>query len=291
MDTTQNINYREDRPDLGIPVIDFHIHPIYYDYYRESTLEWIKKPQSPQSWDEFYTKNSDPAYFADYLKRCGVDYAVIMADHTPIVNGMCSNEYVLNFCKDYKELIPFASINPYMTSNLAVELKRLINKGFRGIKFYPTYQYFYVNEPLLYPLYTCAQDLQIPVLFHTGTSVFKGARLKYGDPIYLDDLAVDFPELKIVMVHSGRGTWYDLAVSLCRLHQNIHMEVAGLPPQKLLDYFPELEKVADQVIFGSDWPGVLDIGENINTIKQLDLRKDTKLKILGGNASQLLGLN
>ena len=276
---------------MAIPIVDFHIHPIYYEYYRESTLEWIKELQSPQSWDEFYTKNSDPAYFVDYLKRCGVDYAVILADHTPIVNGMCSNEYVLNFCADYEELIPFASINPYMTPNMAEELKRLVKKGFRGIKFYPTYQYFYVNEPLLYPLYACAQDLQIPVMFHTGTSVFKGARLKYGDPIYLDDLAVDFPEMKILMVHSGRGIWYDRAVFLCRLHQNIHMEVAGLPPQKLLDYFPELEKVADQVIFGSDWPGVLDIGENIDAVKKLNLSEEAKLKILGGNAAKLLDLN
>lgn len=270
------------------PIIDFHIHPIYYEYYRESTLNWIKELQSPRSWDEFYANNSDPGYFVEYLKRCGVDYAVILADRTPLVNGMCSNEYVLKFCADHEMLIPFASINPYMTANMAEELKRLVGKGFRGIKFYPTYQYFYVNDPILYPLYACAQELQIPVMFHTGTSVFKGARLKYGDPIYLDDVAVDFPEMKIVMVHSGRGIWYERAFFLCRLHQNINMEVAGLPPQKLLDYFPELEKVADQVIFGSDWPGVRHIDANIEAIKDLNLTEEAKVKILGKNAAKLL---
>ena len=276
---------------MGKPIIDFHIHPIYYEYYQESTLNWIKELQGPPNWDDFYAKYSDPDYFVNYLKQSGVDYAVILADYTPLVNGMCSNEYVLNFCADYEELIPFASINPYMTMNMAQELKRLVTKGFRGIKFYPTYQYFYVNDPLLYPLYACAQDLQIPVMFHTGTSVFKGARLKYGDPIYLDDLAVDFPEMKIIMVHSGRGIWYERAFFLCRLHQNIHMEVAGLPPHKLLDYFPELEKVSEQVIFGSDWPGVLDIGENIAAIKDLNLSEEAKTKILGGNAARLLVIN
>lgn len=275
---------------MGIPVIDFHIHPIYYESYGESTLNWIKALQNPDDWDDFYSRNSNPAYFVDYLKRCGVDYAVILADYTPLVNGFCSNEYVLQFCSEYEELIPFASINPYMTPNMAQELKRLVNEGFRGIKFYPTYQYFYVNDPLLYPLYACAEDLCIPVMFHTGTSVFKGARLKYGDPIYLDDVAVDFPDMKILMVHSGRGIWYERAVILCRLHSNINMEVAGLPPQKLLDYFPEMEKVADQVIFGSDWPGVLDIADNIASVRGLALTEETKEKILGGNAARLLGI-
>lgn len=275
---------------MGAPVIDFHIHPIYYEYYRESTLEWIKELQGHQNWEEFYSKNSDPDFFVKYLKRCGVDYAVILADHTPIVNGMCSNEYVLNFCAEHKELIPFASINPYLTGTMVQDLKELVKKGFKGVKFYPTYQYFYPNDPLLYPLYACAQELQIPVMFHTGSSVFKGSRLKYGDPIFLDDLAVDFPEMKILMVHSGRGIWYDRAVFLCRLHQNIHMEVAGLPPQKLLDYFPELEKVADQVIFGSDWPGVINIADNLAAVESLDLSEAAKEKILGGNAARLLDI-
>ncbi len=276
---------------MGVPTVDFHIHPIYYEYYQKSALNWIKERQGAHSWEDFYAKNSDPAYFVDYLKRCGVDYAVILADYTPIVTGVSTNDYVLKFCSDYGELIPFASINPYMTGNMAKELKRLVNEGFRGIKFYPTYQYFYVNDPLLYPLYACAQELQIPVMFHTGTSVFKNARLKYGDPIYLDDVAVDFPELNIIMVHSGRGFWYERAFFLCRLHQNIHMEVAGLPPQKLIEYFPELEKVSDRVIFGSDWPGVLNIAENIAAIKELALTEEAKTKILGGNAARLLLLN
>ncbi|MEW5921127.1 MAG: amidohydrolase family protein [Bacillota bacterium] len=270
------------------PIIDFHIHPIYYEYYRESTLNWIKALQNVADWDDFYAKYSDPAYFVDYLKRCKVDYAVIMADYTPLVVGMCTNEYVLRFCRDHEELIPFASINPYMTANMAAELKRLVNQGFRGLKLYPTYQYFYANEPMLYPLYACAQELQVPIMFHTGTSLFKGSRLKYGDPLYLDDVAVDFPGLKILMVHSGRGIWYDRAVSLCRLHENIYMEVAGLPPQKLQKYFPEMDKIPNQIIFGSDWPGVIDIAENIALIKKLDLPAETKTKMLGGNAARLL---
>ncbi len=164
-------------------------------------------------------------------------------------------------------LIPFASINPFTTVRMDIELQRLVEKGYRGIKMYPTYQHFYPNDPSLYPLYARAEELQIPVMFHTGSSVFEGARLKYGDPLYLDDVAVDFPKMKIILVHGGRGFWYDRAFFLAKLHANVYMEIAGLPPKKLTYYFPELEKISHKVLFGSDWPGVKDIKHNINIFK------------------------
>ena len=128
-------------------------------------------------------------------------------------------------------------------------------------------------------------------MFHTGSSVFKNARLKYGDPLYFDDVAIDFPELNIVLVHGGRGFWYDKAFFLSRLHKNVYLEVAGLPPQKLPEYFPELEKIADKVIFGSDFPGLpTGFKENIELIRNLPLSTEAKDKILGGNAARLLKL-
>ena len=103
-------------------------------------------------------------------------------------------------------------------------------------------------------------------------------------------MAVDFPDLKIVMAHSGRGFWYDRAFFLARMHENVYMELAGLPPTRLLEYFPELERNADKVIFGSDWPGMPYIKRNIELILKLPLRASTFEKILGGNAARVLGL-
>lgn len=275
---------------MGTPVVDFHIHPLYYDKYNESSLTWVKNVQSGEDWQEFYNRLSNPNNFEQFLKANGVDYGVVMAELSPVATGICTNEYVLQFCTGQERLIPFASVNPYMTANPGKELQRLVAGGFRGVKLYPTYQLFYPNDRLLYPLYAQAESLQIPVMVHTGSSVFKGSRLKYGDPIYLDDVAVDFPELNIILVHSGRGFWYERAFWLARLHANVYMEVAGLPPQNLLNYFPELERVADKVLFGTDWPGVKHIVANIEAIRALPITDKAKEKILGGNAAKILGL-
>jgi predicted TIM-barrel fold metal-dependent hydrolase len=161
--------------------------------------------------------------------------------------------------------------------------------GFRGLKLYPTYEYFYPNQPLLYPLYAKAQELGIPVMAHTGSSVFAGSRLKYGDPLFWDDVAVDFPELTIIMCHGGRMLWYDRAASLVRLHKNVYFDVSGLPPKRLLDYWPDLERLADKVLFGTDWPGA-NIGANLEAFRNLALSEEAKQKILWANGSRILGI-
>jgi len=278
---------------MATPIIDFHIHPIYYDKYCSSAAQWIQMRQSAPDIQAFIDKYSDPAEFVRFLTENGVDYGVVLAELSPVTTGICPNEYVREFCRNQDKLIPFANINPYMTERggTAAECRRLLTEeGFRGVKLYPTYNYFYPNDRLVYPIYAVAEELGVPVMVHTGSSVFKGARLKYGDPLYLDDVAVDFPALKLVMVHSGRGLWYNTAFFLARLHENVYLEVAGLPPQKLLDYFPELERNADKIIFGSDWPGVVSIKANIDIINSLPIKAETKEKILGGNAARLLSI-
>ncbi len=276
---------------MTTPVIDFHIHPLVYDqFYVDTALNWIKEMHSNKDWDQFYNDFSDPEHLCKFLQSNGIDYGVVMAEISPLVTGVCSNEYVLQYCQDQKMLIPFASINPNLTVNTGSELNLLIEKGFKGVKLYPTYQHCYPNDRRLYPLYSKAQDLQVPVMVHTGTSIFKGAKLKYGDPLYLDEVAVDFPDLSIILVHGGRGFWYERAFVLTRLHENVYMEIAGLPPQKLLVYFPELERISDKILFGTDWPGITDPAANIKVIKNLPLNNDTIQNILGGNALKLLKL-
>jgi len=269
-------------------VIDFHFHlarrnELYRDIYQFCEKVWEKEGMSFLD-----IVNGD---IDEYLKSQGVDYAVGLAEISPITTGIIGNEEVIEICKQNKRLIPGGNINPYMVRSIRDEVKRLHKMGMRVIKLYPTYQYFYPNESFLYPLYETAQELEIPIMFHTGSSIFKGARIKYGDPIFLDDVAVDFPELKILLVHGGRGFFYDRAFFLAKLHKNVYMEISGLPPQNLLKYYPDLEKIADKIIFGSDFPSTGNVKKNIDMIKNLPLSAESKKKILGENARKILKLN
>lgn len=270
--------------------IDFHVHMGIYTYQQTWVTEWMKQSH-PVGYEDYIKHYNDPGAFEELLTSEGVDYACVLAELSHITTGVCTNEQVRDFCRGRSRLIPFCDINPYIYTNLGDELRNKVeNEGFRGVKLYPTYQHYYLNEQRMYPLYQAAQDLDIPVLIHTGSSVFKGSRMKYGDPLHLDDVAVDFPKLKLVMAHSGRGFWYDKAFFLSRLHANVYMEISGLPPAKLLTYFPELARNTDKVIFGSDWPGMPRIKQNMDTICKLPLPSEGIEDMLGGNAAKLLGL-
>jgi len=272
-----------------MPVIDFHLHIVD----PENLRPWAKEYLQTYSGEEMeYLEQimRHPKLLVEMLHENGVDYGVVLTEISPITTGVISNEAVAEFCKAHEALIPFANVNPFMVANPAQELERcVLEMGFKGLKLYPTYQGFYANDNMIYPIYAKAEELRIPVMIHTGSSIFQGARLKYGDPLWMDDVAVDFPDLTLIQVHSGRGLWYRRAFFLARLHHNVHMEIAGLPPRKLLEYFPDLAKNADKIIFGSDWPGLRSIKANIEAIRSLPLSEETKAKILGKNAARILG--
>ncbi len=272
------------------PVVDFHVHPIIEGAIKPWIVEWMTEQLGP-GFEGQLGAFADPARLAEFLHGVGADYAVILADQSPVTVGTVTNEAVAAFCAGRPEFIPFCSVNPYLVSRPAGEVRRVVKEfGFRGLKLYPTYQFFYPNDAMMYPIYSVAEELGLPVMFHTGSSIFRGSRIKYGDPVYFDDVAVDFPGMTIIMAHSGRGFWYDRAFFLTRLHKNIWMEISGIPPKRLLEHFPEIERVADKVIWGSDFPGVPNVRAALQGVKDLPLPEETKAKFLGGNAARLLGL-
>jgi predicted TIM-barrel fold metal-dependent hydrolase len=271
-------------------IIDFHVHSTVYNP-RSPSWEAHLRRQWGDRLEWMLKTYASPEAFVDLMDECGLDYAVVLAELAPITTGICSNEHVAKFCSKSHRLIPFASINPQISTRPALELEKWVrDHGFKGLKLYPTYQLYYPNDPIIYPLYAKAQELGIPVSVHLGSSVFEGSRLKYGDPLYMDDVAVDFPDLSLLMCHCGRPFWYDKAFGLARLHENLHMEVSGLPPKKLLTFFPNLEAMAHKVVYGSDWPGVPTIKENIRMIEGLEMGSEAKRKILGENAARLLNI-
>jgi predicted TIM-barrel fold metal-dependent hydrolase len=126
-------------------------------------------------------------------------------------------------------------------------------------------------------------------MFHTGTSVFPGARNKYGDPIHVDDVAVDFPKLKILLAHGGRPLWMDTSFFLIRRHANIYLDISGIPPKRLLEYFPRLSEIAHKTLFGTDWPGpgIPDMKQNVDDFRALPIPEEMRQQIFSGTAASI----
>jgi len=282
-------------------VIDFHIHLSRPEHEHPWVMEWMRANFTGDL-DAMVEKVLSPEGIRQYLQENGIDWAVGLAEVSPITTGVADNEYVGDFCAKANalpdpdhgprgRLLPFASLNPFIVNDLPGELERLVHRwDFRGIKVYPTYQHHYPNDPRMYPLYAKAQELGLPALVHTGSSVFKGARIKYGDPLLLDDVAIDFPKLTILLAHSGRPFWYEQAFWMARRHDNVYLELSGLPAKNLLTYFPRLEEIAHKVVYGSDWPGNPDLRRNVEAIEALPLSPEAKQSILYDNAAGILKL-
>ena len=282
-------------------IIDFHFHVSTPEHEHPWVMDFLQGQYDGDIY-ELMDRVLTPEGVRGYLQEHGVDYAVALAEVSPVTTGNCSNEYVIDFVNQANalpdppsgpvgRLIPFASLNPFIDADLSARLEELVSEhGFRGIKVYPVYQHHYTNDPRMYPLYAKAQELGIPALVHTGSSAFRGARIKYGDPLHLDDVAIDFPDLALLMAHCGRPFWYEQAFWMARRHPNVYLEISGLPAKKLLEYFPRLEDIPEKVVYGSDWPGNPYPRRNIEAINGLPLSSESKARILGDNAARLLGL-
>ena len=194
-------------------------------------------------------------------------------------------------------LIPFASVDPHR-ANAAEEVDRLVrDHAVRGFKFHPNIQAFFPNDGAFYPVYEAIQAAGVPALFHTGHSGIGtglpgggGIRLKYSNPMYVDDVAVDFPEMKIVLAHPS-FPWQDEAISVALHKEQVFIDLSGWSPK----YFPpQLVRYAntqlrDRVLFGSDYP-MITPDRWLADFEQADFKDEVRPLILKENAIRLLGL-
>ena len=243
---------------------------------------------------------SDPRSLLDHLDAVGVERACLINYVAPEVMGFTEdvNRFVGEFARqDRKRLIPFGSVHPKRSKNPKRDVERLASKWeMGGMKIHPPHQLFPANGyvdgrlPALRTIYRTAEQLAMPVMIHTGTSIFPGARSRFGDPMALDDVAQDFPDLTILMAHGGRPLWCDTAFYLLRRHPNVVLDISSIPPRRLLEWFPRLEEVSEKVLFGSDWPGpgIPGIREEIEGLRSLPLKATTVDRILRTNAAKLV---
>ena len=195
-------------------------------------------------------------------------------------------------------IIPFASIDPHKGRLGAKEATRLVRDfGVRGFKFHPNVQAFAPNDRLAYPLYEAIAAEGAIAVFHTGqTGIGAGARggggirLKYSNPMLVDDVAADFPDMPIILAHPS-FPWQDEALAVATHKPQVHIDLSGWSPK----YFPpQLVQYAntllrDKVLFGSDYP-LLTPDRWLADFEKLPIKDEVRPKILKENAARLLGL-
>jgi hypothetical protein len=248
----------------------------------------------------YEVKHPTIAQMAEYYRARKMAFVVFTVDHE---RGMgirrISNEEVAESAAEHADVaIPFASIDPARGKMGVREARRLIEHfGVRGFKFHPIIQGFYPNDRDVYPLYEVIAAARLPAVFHTGQTGIGagmpgggGLRLKYANPIFLDDVAADFPDMPIVMAHPA-VPWQDEQLSVALHKPNTWIDLSGWSPKyfepKLVQYANTLLK--DRVLFGSDNP-VIQPDRWLAEFEKLPIKPEVRPLILKENAIRLLRL-
>jgi len=253
--------------------------------------------------DKYFGAESGPPSLdeiAEYYRQRRMAAVVFTVDaESALGHRRLSNDDIAVAAANHDDvLIPFASIDPAKGKAALHEARRLVtDHGVRGFKFHPSLQAFWPNDRAAYPLYEVIAELGVPALFHSGQTGIGagmpgggGIRLKYSNPMLLDDVAVDFPDLTIIIAHPS-FPWQDEALAVATHKPKVYIDLSGWSPK----YFPpQLVRYANsllkrKVLFGSDFP-LISPGRWMKDFGELDIKDDVRPLILRENAITALGL-
>jgi predicted TIM-barrel fold metal-dependent hydrolase len=278
-------------------VIDVHLHVQPHEEFNAESLAFIT--QGRRDLDRYAEIERSPDALLRYFDEQEIEAGCLINYVAPDTLGLSENvnDWVARYCAAHRDrLIAVGSVHPRFSRDGYRDARRLFDSGIRMIKLHPPHQLFPANAHLqgnetLAGIYRAAEEAGVPVMIHTGTSIFPSARNRFADPMPVDDVAVDFPRLRIVLAHSGRPLYGETAFFLARRHPNVFLELSGIPPKKLLKHLPRLEEIAGRTLWGTDWPspGIRSPSENVAAFRSLPLSEDAKRKILHDNARELFG--
>jgi predicted TIM-barrel fold metal-dependent hydrolase len=236
----------------------------------------------------------------DYYRSRNIGCVVFSVDERLTGRPQVPNDEVAAFAAANGDImLAFASVDPMRGKEAVTEAQRLIKTGgFRGFKLHPPLQCFHANDRAAYPFYEVLNAAKLPVIFHTGHSGIGtgmpgggGVRLKYGNPMDIDDVAVDFPDMKIILAHPS-FPWQDEAISVCLHKPQVYIDLSGWSPKyfspTLIQYANSLLK--NKMLFGSDYP-LLTPDRWLKDFASIAIKDDVRPLILKDNAVRLFGLS
>jgi uncharacterized protein len=237
---------------------------------------------------------------AEYYRSRNIGCVVFSVDERLTGRKQVPNEEVAAFASENSDImIAFASVDPTRGPEAVSEARRLIaSGGIRGFKLHPPIQQFHANDHVAYPFYEVLAEARMPVIFHTGHSGIGtgmpgggGVRLKYGNPMDIDDVAVDFPDMPIIMAHPS-FPWQDEAISICLHKPQVYIDLSGWSPKyfspTLIQYANTLLK--QKMLFGSDFP-LITPDRWLADFEKIAIRDDVRPLILKQNAIRFLRLD
>jgi uncharacterized protein len=282
----------------GRLLVDAHTHVARLPTLSKDWQDWAAQfgGQTPMA-DLFDSAGTPlPAALDAYFAAEGADHVLLFTEHSPKATGIQPAEDVLPLtAQNPARFHLVANINPHLHYPVAAELARQVALGAVALKIHPVHGGFEARDRMLYPAYSWAEQHRLPVIVHCGTSTFAGSVNSYADPVLLDEVLRDFPDLVVVLAHGGRGWWYEQAAFLALMKPNVWLEVSGLPPQRLASYYgASLRRLADKMIFGTDWPGVPGVAANARTLEKTLLEAGCTAEQValawGGNAAAVFRL-
>ena len=237
---------------------------------------------------------------AEYYRSRNIGCVVFSVDERLTGRPQVPNDEVAAFAAENSDIImAFASVDPMRGADAVQEARRLIaGGGIRGFKLHPPLQQFYPNDKAVYPFYEVIAQAKLPVIFHTGHSGIGtgmpgggGVRLKYGNPMDIDDVAVDFPDMPIIMAHPS-FPWQDEAISVCLHKPQVYIDLSGWSPKyfppNLIQYANTLLK--KKMLFGSDYP-LITPDRWMADFAAIAIRDEVRPLILKENAARLFSLS
>ena len=281
---------------LPYPVTDIHVHIQPWAQLHDNTRQVMAARRD--NYQELESLMLDPEAVLACMDEAGVDRIGMINYVATELMGFTDavNPWVADIAASNPErLLPFGGLDPRdpaVIEDPRGAVDQLLSWGIRGLKIHPPHQQFRANAyrpgaadehlPALAGIYERSAERGLPVMVHTGTSIFPGARSRFGDPLECDDLAIDFPDLVIVLAHAGRPFWCPQATFVARRHPNLYLDLSGIPPTRLLHYLPNLSRIADKCLWGTDWPGpgVPSLAGNLQDFLALDLPAELYRSVL-----------